>query len=66
MLDMSKVSVNNSRVSVMLLWTVTFKLCRCVTIYKIKNDIAIQYQYIISSQNPYDYWNFSIDETPNF
>ena len=39
-LDMSKVSIINFTVSVMLLWIVTLNLCRCVTVYGIKIDIT--------------------------
>ena len=45
-LDTSIVLINNSRFSIMLLWSVTFKLCRCVTIYEIKTGITIQYNTI--------------------
>ena len=38
-MDISKVSINDFRVSVMLLWTVTLNLCRGVTVYGIKIDI---------------------------
>lgn len=34
--------------------------------YFTKTDITTQYNDIISTQNAYDNWNFSIDEMPNF
>ena len=39
-LDMSKVSINNFRVSVILLWAVTLNLCKCVMVYSIKINIT--------------------------
>ena len=62
-LDMSKILINNFRVSVMLPWTVTLNLCRCVTVYGIKIDITMQYKYIISKQKCF---TEILCETPNF